>query len=317
VRSAPFSIHAGVESMKSTLPDKAVLHEVVLRDGIQNEKKIVSTEEKLRLIDRLVASGVWRIEVSSFVNPRLVPQMADAEELWQRIDRKKGVVYSALILSERGLDRAMACGVPHVGIFVSASETHSRKNSNKSIAEALEEALTLILKARSSGIKVRTGVMNAFGCAYEGRVPPSQVLKLVGRLFDEGPDEICLADTSGLGNPRQMKEMINCVRKITGKTTISLHLHNTRGQGMANLWAAMEEGVAIFDTSLGGLGGCPFISGARGNIATEDTVSMLHDAGIRTGIDLGKLIDVSQGFEKHMGLVFPAAVSHLTGAYSR
>ncbi len=303
--------------MKSPLPDKAVLHEVVLRDGIQNEKNIVSTEEKLRLIDRLVASGMRRIEVSSFVNPKLVPQMADAEELWKRIDRKKGVVYSALILSERGLDRATACEVPHVGIFVSASETHSRKNSNKSIAEALKEVLTLIRKASSSGIKVRTGVMNAFGCAYEGKILPRQVLKLVGSLFDEGPEEICLADTSGLGNPRQMKDMISRVRELTGKTSISLHLHNTRGQGMANLWAALEEGVTIFDTSLGGLGGCPFIAGARGNIATEDTVSMLHDAGVRTGIDLKKLIEVSRGFEKHMGLTFPAAVSHLTGAFCR
>jgi len=317
VRSAPFSVHAGVESMKSPFPTKAVLHEVVLRDGIQNEKNIVSTEEKLRLIEQLATSGVRRIEVSSFVNPKLVPQMADAEELWKRIDRKKSVLYSALILSERGLERAMACGVPHVGIFVSASETHSRKNSNKSISEALKEAFTLIRRARSSGIKVRAGVMNAFGCAYEGKIATKKVLKIISQFLEAEAEEICLADTSGMGNPRQMKWMIGRVRKLTGKKTISLHLHNTRGQGMANLWAALEEGVAIFDTSLGGLGGCPFIAGARGNIATEDTVSMLHDAGVWTGVDLEKLIDVSRGFEKHMGLTFPAAVSHLTGAYCR
>jgi len=317
VRSALFSVHAGVESMKSPFPAKAVLHEVVLRDGIQNEKTIVSTDEKLRLIEQLANSGVRRIEVSSFVNPKLVPQMADAEELWKRIDRKKSVLYSALILSERGLERAMACEVPHVGIFVSASETHSRKNSNKSIPEALKEALTLIRRAHSSGIKVRAGVMNTFGCAYEGKVSTPGVLKLVGQFLEEDPEEICLADTSGMGNPRQMKEMVRTVRKLSVNKAISLHLHNTRGQGMANLWAALEEGVAIFDTSLGGLGGCPFIAGARGNIATEDTVSMLHDAGVRTGIDLSKLIDVSRSFEKHMGLIFPAAVSHLTGAYCR
>lgn len=303
--------------MRSTLPAKAVLHEVVLRDGIQNEKNIVSTDEKLRLIGRLAASGVGRIEVSSFVNPKLVPQMADAEELWKRIDRRKGVLYSALILSERGLERAMACGVPHVGIFVSASETHSRKNSNKSVAEALNEALALIRRARSSGMEVRAGVMNAFGCAYEGKVAASGVLKLVRRLLKADPDEICLADTSGMGNPRQVKEMILHVRKHTGGKPVSLHLHNTRGQGLANLWAAVEAGVTVFDTSLGGLGGCPFIVGARGNIATEDTVSMLHDAGVRTGIDLEKLIEVSRGFERQTGFTFPSAVSRLTSACGR
>lgn len=300
--------------MRDPLPAKVVIHEVVLRDGIQNEKKLVSTEEKIRLIDRLTASGLRRIEVSSFVNPGLVPQMADAEEFWRRIDRRKDVLYSALVLSGRGLERAVACGVPHVGIFVSASETHSRKNSNRPVEEALKEALVLIRKAHASGIKVRAGVMNAFGCAYEGRVPVRQVLKLVEQFLEADPEEICLADTSGLGNPRQMKEVISQVRVLAGGKMISLHLHNTKGQGMANLWAALEEGVTTFDTSLGGLGGCPFIVGARGNIATEDTVSMLHDAGVETGIDLQQLIDVSLSFEKYMGQVFPAAVSHLTGA---
>jgi hydroxymethylglutaryl-CoA lyase len=204
--------------------------------------------------------------------------------------------------------------VPHVGIFVSASETHSRKNSNRSVEEALNEALILIRKARVSGTGVRAGVMNAFGCAYEGRISAQQVLRLVEHFLEADPEEICLADSSGLGNPRQMKEIISQVKLLAGRKVISLHLHNTRGQGMANLWAALEEGITIFDTSMGGLGGCPFIVGARGNIATEDTVSMLHDAGVETGIDLEKLINVSLGFEKHMGQVFPAAVSHLKGA---
>ncbi len=303
--------------MKGPLPVKIVLHEVVLRDGIQNEKKLVSTEAKLRLIDRLTAAGVRRIEVSSFVNPALVPQMADAELLWKRLQRRKGVLYSALVLSERGLERALACGVPHVGIFVSASETHSRKNSNRSVEEALREAIGLIRTARDSGIGVRAGVMNAFGCAYEGKVSLRRVLKMVGRLLEAGPAEICLADTSGLGNPRQMREVIASVRALTGRKALSLHLHNTRGQGLANLWVALEEGVNLFDTSLGGLGGCPFIVGARGNIATEDAVSLLHDAGLRTGIDLEGLIAVSLDFEKHMGQVFPSAVSHLADVCSR
>ena len=299
--------------MRKNLPLKVELHEVVMRDGIQNEKMIVPTAEKVALINGLTACGLKRIEVSSFVNPCLVPQMADAEELWERIERKEGVVYSALILSERGLDRAISCNVPHVGIFVSASETHSMKNSNKSIAEATKDVLKLLKKGRSAGMEVRAGVMNAFGCAYEGKVPVERVTGLIGELMAAGPDEICLADTSGMANPGQMKEVLSRVREITGDKTISLHLHNTRGMGLANVWAALQEGITVFDTSLGGLGGCPFISGAKGNIATEDTVYMLEDMGIKTGVDLDRLIEVSLGFEKFFGQVFPAMVSHLKG----
>ena len=298
--------------MKSTLPKKITIHEVVLRDGIQNEKKIVSTEQKLKLINDLIDCGIQRIEVSSFVNPRLVPQMVDAEELWSRIVRKKGVVYTALILNERGLDRAMRCKVPHVGIYVSASETHSRKNSNMSVAGAVKEARLLIDKAHGAGMEVRAGVMNAFGCAYEGKVPAGKVVKLVRDFIKREPDEICLADTSGMANPVQVKNLVNRLRDIIGAVSVSLHLHNTRGLGLANVWAALNEGVYIFDTSLGGLGGCPFIVGARGNIATEDTVNMLHETGVKTGINLDKLIEASLRFEHYMEQAFPATVSHLT-----
>jgi len=297
--------------MKYNLPKKVEIHEVVLRDGIQNEKKLVPTEEKLRLIRELVACGVRRIEVSSFVNPKLVPQMADAEMLWERIERRKGVLYSALILSEGGLQRAIRCRVPHVGIFVSASETHSIKNSNKSVAEALREAVRLIGMAQDAGMKVRAGVMNAFGCAYEGNVPVARVLKLVRAFMKRRPDEICLADSSGLANPIQMEEVLARVRRETADTDLSLHLHNTRGQGLANVYAALRQGVSIFDSSMGGLGGCPFIAGARGNIATEDTVGMLHEMGLKTGIELDRLIEASLRFEKQMGQTFPAALTHL------
>jgi len=297
--------------MKQGLPKKITIHEVVLRDGIQNEKKIVPTEEKLRLIGDLVACGIRRIEVSSFVNPKLVPQMADAEELWERIERTRGVLYSALILSEGGLERAIRRRVPHVGVFVSASETHSRKNSNKSVSEALKEAVRLVGRAQDAGMKVRAGVMNAFGCAYEGAVPLSRVLKLVKVFKKSGADEICLADSSGLANPLQLEGVIHRVRALTGETALSLHLHNTRGLGLANVYAALEQGVSIFDTSLGGLGGCPFIPGARGNIATEDTIGMLHGMGIRTGIDLCRLIETSRRFEVFMGRAFPALLSHI------
>jgi hydroxymethylglutaryl-CoA lyase len=297
--------------MKYNLPKKVEIHEVVLRDGIQNEKKLVPTEEKLRLIRELVACGVRRIEVSSFVNPKLVPQMADAEALWERIERRKGIFYSALILSEGGLQRAIRCRVPHVGIFVSASETHSIKNSNKSVAEALREAVRLIGMAQDAGMKVRAGVMNAFGCAYEGNVPVARVLKLVRAFMKRGPDEICLADSSGLANPIQMEEVLARVRRETATADLSLHLHNTRGQGLANVYAALRQGVSIFDSSMGGLGGCPFIAGARGNIATEDTVGMLHEMGLKTGIELDRLIETSLRFEKQIGQAFPAALTHL------
>jgi hydroxymethylglutaryl-CoA lyase len=298
--------------MQNSLPRTITIHEVVLRDGIQNEQRLVSTGEKVKLIEDLIECKIRRIELSSFVNPRLVPQMADAEKLWSMIARKKGVVYAALILSEKGLDRAIRCGVPHVGIYVSASETHSRKNSNMSIAEAMKEARRLIAKAREAGMEVRAGVMNAFGCAYEVSVPLGRVLRLVKDIMKREPDEICLADTSGMANPVQIKKLVKRVQDIAGAVPISLHLHNTRGLGLANVWAAVTEGIAIFDTSLGGLGGCPFIPGARGNIATEDTVNMLHESGIKTGIDLDKLIHTSLRFEQYMGQKFPAAVSHLS-----
>jgi hydroxymethylglutaryl-CoA lyase len=297
--------------MQNNVPQKIAIHEVVLRDGIQNEKKLVSTDEKVTLINNLIECGLRRIELSSFVNPRLVPQMADAEELWSTIGRRKGIVFAALILSEKGLDRAIQCGVSHVGVFVSASETHSRKNSNMSIAEAMKEARRLIAKAHGAGMEVRAGVMNAFGCAYERKVPLGRVLALVRDFMKREPDEICLADTSGMANPLQVKKLVKRVQDIVGAVPIALHLHNTRGLGLANVWAAVNEGIAIFDTSLGGLGGCPFIPGARGNIATEDTVNMLHESGIKTGINLDKLIHTSLRFEHYMGQTFPATVSHL------
>ena len=297
--------------MENTIPQEVILHEVVLRDGIQNEKTIIPTEEKIQLINKLIDCGLRRIEVSSFVNPRLVPQMADAEDLWSKIERKKGVLYSALILGGKSLNRAIHCHVPHVGIFLSASETHSLKNSNRSVSEAKKEVIELVEKAKSAGVGVRAGIMNAFGCAYEGEIPVEKVINLIGDLVKAEPDEICLADTSGMANPGQMREVLKQVREVVGDRTVSLHLHNTRGLGLANVWEALQHGISIFDTSMGGLGGCPFVPGAKGNIATEDTVHMFHEMGIKTGIDLGCLINESLSFEKFMGKRFAAMLSHL------
>lgn len=296
---------------KDIPPASVAIHEVVLRDGIQNEPAPVPTDRKLELVNGLVRSGVGRIELSSFVNPRLVPQMADAEALWERVERRPGLLLSALVLGEKSLERAIRCRVPHVGIFVSASEIHSLRNSNRTVDDATKEALRLIDRARSHGMMVRAGVMNAFGCAYEGAVPVDRVLGLVDRFMALSPDEICLADTSGLGHPAQVGEVIARVRASAGDVPLSLHLHNTRGLGLANLWEALRRGVAIFDTSLGGLGGCPFIPGAKGNIATEDTVHMLHLSNIATGIRLESLIEVSRAFEVFMKKEFPAVIPHL------
>ena len=302
--------------MQSRLPRKIEIHEVVLRDGIQNEKKLISTDQKVKLINALTDCGVRRIEVSSFVNPRLVPQMADAERLWSMVRQRKGVVYAALVLNEKGLERAIRCSVQQVGIYVSASETHSRKNSNASTTEAMREARLLIERARGAGMEVRAGVMNAFGCAYEGNISQARVIKLVKDFLKKEPDEICLADTSGMANPAQVGKLVKRVQEVAEKVPLSLHLHNTRGLGLANVWSAINGGVSIFDTSLGGLGGCPFIIGARGNIATEDTVNMLHETGIETGINLDMLIEASLLFERYMGQKFPAMVSHLTRSHS-
>jgi hydroxymethylglutaryl-CoA lyase len=293
------------------LPAKVIINEVCLRDGLQNEPKVVPTEDKIRIAGALADCGIARIELSSFVNPKLVPQMADADDLWGRVERREGVLYSALILNERGLDRAIKARVPYVGIYVSASEAHSRKNSNMSIAEAKSEAVKLLKKAKAAGLMVRAGVMNAFGCAYEGRVDMGRVLDIIDSFLPEGIDELCLADSSGLANPLQVKERIIATRKISGNLDLSIHLHNTRGLGFANMFAALEEGIAIFDTSLGGLGGCPFITGAKGNVSTEDTVNMLSEMGLETGISLPKLIRAANDFEAKLGREFSSFISRL------
>ena len=294
-----------------SFPERVFIHEVVLRDGIQNETTLVPTDRKIELVNGLIRSGIHRIELSSFVNPRLVPQMADAETLWERLERPPGVLFSALILGEKSLERALRCRVPHGGIFVSASETHSLRNSNRTVAEATAEAIRLMDRAKSRGMEIRAGVMNAFGCAYEGPVLPEKVTGLVKAFLDHGPDEICLADTSGMAHPVQVGDLLRRVRSVTGAVPLSLHLHNTRGLGLANLWEALRHGVTIFDTSLGGLGGCPFIPGAKGNIATEDTVHLLHHSKIETAIDLRRLVALSRDFEAFMGREFPAMISHL------
>lgn len=276
-------------------PESVEIIEVGLRDGLQNEPTLVATAEKAALIDALAAAGLKRIQVSSFVHPRLVPQMADAEALCALLTPYPDVVYSGLALNLKGVDRAHAAGITHIDISVSASEDHSRRNANRSVAEALREYDEMVVRARSYGMAVRGGIQCAFGYRRSDDVDPAEVVRIAHHfLLDLGVDELALADSSGLANPRQMQQLLTAVLPLAHGRPLILHLHDTRGMGQANVLAALAAGVRHFDTAFGGLGGCPFIAGATGNIATEDTVYMLHAMGIATGIDLARVAAVSQ-----------------------
>ncbi len=281
-----------------SLPQHVVVEEEVLRDGLQNENRLFSTEEKLSLIQSLLASGIKRIQVGSFVHPKWVPQMANTDEVFEKLPNVPGATFTALILNRKGLERALACGVKHLSMSVSASETHSRKNTNCSTKEAWTRIESLIRLARDHGITVRAGVMTAFGCAYEGLVPPERIFRLVERYTALGVDEINLADTAGLGNPRLVFEIVRDVKRIAGTIPISLHLHDTRGMGLANMLSGLVAGATIFDTCVGGLGGCPFIPNAAGNIATEDATFMANEMGIDTGIDIPAICTLTHTLEK-------------------
>ncbi len=293
------------------LPRHVIIEEEVLRDGLQNEKHPFSTNEKLRLIHALIDAGVKRIQVGSFVHPKWVPQMADTDEIFRRLAPVPGITYTALILNKKGLERAIACGAKHLSMSVSASETHSLKNTNCSTEEAWSRIESLILSAKEHGITVRAGVMTAFGCAYEGPVPPERVLHLVERYIALGVDEINLADTAGLGNPRLVYTVVKEAKDIAGDIPISLHLHDTRGMGLANLLSGLVAGATIFDTCTGGLGGCPFIPNAAGNIATEDAVFMLNEMGIETGIDVPSICSITHSLEETLKRKLPSRLAGL------
>lgn len=281
--------------MAHTPTDKTVLlQEVGPRDGLQNEAVVLSPEVRADLVERLVDAGLGRIQIGSFVNPRRVPQMDGTDKVWKLLGKKEGVRYSVLVLNERGLEQAVAQHVPYVEVFVSASETHSLKNSGVGVAEALETAARMIDLAQRSEIGVTAGVMCAFGCFYEGSVSVERVVEIVSALEASSPAEIGLADTTGMARPDDIKRVIESVGSKVGVDRLAIHLHDTRGLGMANLLAALEMGVRRFDTSVGGLGGCPFIPGAVGNISTEQTVKTLESMGFRTGVDVEKVYRIKE-----------------------
>jgi len=298
--------------MINNLPNEIIVEEVSLRDGLQNEDRPFSVAEKLRFIQGLEESGLKRIQVGSFVHPQRVPQMANTDEVFTALQRKPGVTYTALILNERGLDRALDCDVSLLSMSVSTSETHSRKNTNQSLAEAREQIGKLVERALQAGIHVRAGVQMAFGCGYEGPISPQVVLDLVDLYARLGVHEITLADTSGLANPRSIYELVGRTGdRVGNETPILLHLHDTRGLGLANVVAGIQAGATIFDASLGGLGGCPFIVNARGNIATEDVVFMLGEMGVSTGIDWRKLSRLTLELEGLLDKTLPSRMAHL------
>jgi hydroxymethylglutaryl-CoA lyase len=282
-------------------PAEVTIIEVGPRDGLQREKSLISVEEKVALIEALVAAGLRRIQVTSFVHPRLVPQMADAEAVCARLPQRDGVLYSGLALNLKGVNRANQAGLSHIDISVSASDAHSRRNANRSLKEAMAEFKTMVQQSRAHGMVVRGGIQCVFGYLHPGDVAVDTVLDIARHHLALGVDELVLADSSGLANPLQITKILELVGPMAGKTPLVMHLHDTRGMGLANVLAALQCGVRYFDTAFGGLGGCPFIDGAAGNIPTEDTVHMLHEMGIKTGVDLPAVSRISQQFERKLG----------------
>jgi hydroxymethylglutaryl-CoA lyase len=277
----------------SDLPAAVRIREVGPRDGFQNEPEIIPTADKVRLIEMLAHSGLPRLEVTSFVRPDVIPQLADAPEVLEAIDVPDEVAVSVLIPNERGLDNALEhrARFDEVNVFLSASETHNRKNVNRSVEESLTGVERVLERARGEGLRCEGVISVAFGCPYEGHVPPERVFAIAQRLGAAGAQEVGFGDTTGMANPRQVREFFAAARGALGADVeLTAHFHNTRGQGLANVLAALEAGVDSFESSFGELGGCPVPPGATGNIATEDLVSMLHEMDVATGVDLDALL---------------------------
>ncbi len=272
------------------LPERVTICEVGPRDGLQNEAKNVPTPDKIRLIEALADAGISRMEATSFVAPTWIPNLADAGEVMAGIRRQPSVTYAALVPNLKGLERALAARVDEAVIFLSASETHSRKNINQSIAEALETYREVAAAVEQAGLRLKGAISTSFGCPYEGDVDPLTVVGIAMALVEMGVDEVGVADTTGMANPRQVFSLVSRLAEQVPMDMISLHFHDTRGTALANVLAGLQAGVTIFDGAVGGLGGCPYAKGATGNVATEDLVHMLHEMGIETGVNLEKLI---------------------------
>lgn len=271
------------------------------RDGLQMEKRIVPTDLKIALIERLVAAGLPAIQVAAFVNPAKVPQMADAEAVIARLPQGKTVDFSALTLNSRGVERAVETPIPWIEVSISVSETQSRANTGMGVAQAQVEAGAMVALARAAGRKIRASIQCSFGCLNECEISSKTVRDLAERLIDHGVDILVLADTTGMGTPIGVRRVLEQVLPLTNGLPVCLHLHDTRGLGLVNLMAGLEMGITHFDTSLGGLGGCPFVTGAAGNIATEDTLHLLRSLGIETGINMAEVAACSRELSSFFG----------------
>jgi hydroxymethylglutaryl-CoA lyase len=284
-------------------PGSVRIREVGPRDGFQNEPETIPTAEKVRLIDLLSAAGLKRLEVTSFVRSDVIPQLSDAEEVLASVQRRDGVSFSVLIPNERGLERALGVRdrFDEINVFVSASETHNRKNVNRSVEESLAGLERTLATARAARLRCEGVISTSFGCPYEGEVPPERVFAIAERLAAAGCEEIGFGDTTGMANPRQVGEFFAAADERLDEVELTAHFHNTRGQGLANVLAALEQGIESFDSSFGELGGCPVPPGATGNISSEDLVSMLHEMGVETGVDLPNLIEASRAAQEVLG----------------
>jgi hydroxymethylglutaryl-CoA lyase len=285
------------------LPSQVRIREVGPRDGFQNEPETIDTAEKVRLIDMLSATGVKRIEITSFVRPDVIPQLADAAQVLGAVQRRDGVSFSVLIPNLRGLERALEQRdrFDEISVFLSASETHNRHNVNRSVEESLIGLEATLSLAGEEGLRREGVIATSFGCPYEGQVPPERVFEIAERLAAAGCEEVGFGDTTGMANPRQVHEFfVAAPGRLTG-VELTAHFHNTRGQGLANVVAALEEGVESLESSFGELGGCPVPPGSTGNVGSEDVVSMLHEMGVETGIDLSRLVAASRAAQEVLG----------------
>jgi hydroxymethylglutaryl-CoA lyase len=298
--------------LEDTLSNFIEIIEVGPRDGLQREKTPIATEDKIRMIHQLVDAGIKSIQVTSFVHPKYVPQMADAEAVCQGINKQNGVIYSGLVLNMKGLDRAHSAGLTHVDMSVSASNSHSQKNANCTLDEAIAGFQKMAARAHEMNLSIRAGIQCAFGY-YEPDVTQELVLEIAEKHVALGIESLGIADSTGMANPVQIKNMLTALKQVVGDIPVILHLHDTRGMGLANVVMAIEAGCTRFDTAFGGMGGCNFIPEALGNIATEDTVNMLHAMGYETGVDIGKVAQVSKMLQGIIGQQLPGKMYQLVG----
>ncbi|MCD8566513.1 MAG: hydroxymethylglutaryl-CoA lyase [Alphaproteobacteria bacterium] len=276
-----------------SFPKVIRLYEAGPRDGLQNEKQSIPTPIKIELVNRLSGTGLTHIEATSFVSPKAIPQLGDAAEVMAGIDRQKGVTYPVLVPNERGMDGALVAGVNEIAVFTAASESFTKANINASIDESFTRFAPVMATAKAHGIKVRGYVSCVAGCPYEGKVDPSRVRDVAERLYEAGCYEISLGDTIGVGTPNTIEAMLREVLKAVPAEALALHMHDTYGQALVNIYAGIQMGITVVDSSVAGLGGCPYAKGATGNVATEDVLYMLHGMGIETGVDLDKIIETA------------------------